>query len=668
MWAALQLRSAAPSLLVLGVTSVVFAHGGTYYGPGNNPSTGYPMGPASPTGPTTAGGPSGTGVPTGSGPSTGAPGAADPTSWGTWWGLHRASYLELRRALLRAPVATRDEDAFLGFSGATSNQARASQESIRGRVVPALLAALERERNPDVLSGALLALAKSTDANSDAEGRVAAALRAHLGQTNQEVGESAAIGLGILGAPSAATTLVALLRDDAAARKELGVASIPTRTRAFAGYGLGLLGLRHSNPDIKRFCAQALCTAYEGDVGRGADVRVAAILALGLLPVEPDQLGPPAELGASVPTASRSAEIDWLVRAFAEPRQDEAVRAQIPVSLARHAHGSAPANQDLVHRPLLELLGARTEASAALQQSAATALGLLGDNDEDPFDRRIAEVLRQSTHQGDRYARKLAYIALARVGSREGTVGGRDIGLKNARLFLADELHGDDGQSRPWAALALGVLEHARIRLGETASSETAASLRAALAKHDAPLEAGAYCIALGLCKDASAREAIQPYALRTVDDELQASACLALGMIGATESLAALREVARASRHRPIVLRDACIALGLLGDHELVPVLVGWLRDAPNVGQLSATATALGWVGDQRAIDPLCEMLGSEQVPDRARAFAAVALGLICEKDLLPWNAVYSRDLVWWLAPPTLFDPITGTGILDLL
>ncbi len=157
-------------------------------------------------------------------------------------------------------------------------------------------------------------------------------------------------------------------------------------------------------------------------------------------------------------------------------------------------------------------------------------------------------------------------------------------------------------------------------------------------------------------------------WATRTSDDDLQASACLALGLIGESASIEPLRRVVAASRNRPIVLRDACIALGLLGDHELVPTLAAWLREAPNLGQLSATATALGWIGDQRAIEPLCAIVESSQAPDRVRAFAAVALGLLGEKDQLPWNAVYARDAVWWLAPATFYDPLNGSGIVDLL
>jgi len=48
-------------------------------------------------------------------------------------------------------------------------------------------------------------------------------------------------------------------------------------------------------------------------------------------------------------------------------------------------------------------------------------------------------------------------------------------------------------------------------------------------------------------------------------------------------------------------------------------------------------------------------------------RAFGAVALGLICDKESEPWNAKLAADSGWWEAPPTLHDPGAGKGVLDI-
>lgn len=639
------------------------AHGGTYYGPGSPVPTGYPMGPGAPTGPVSTGSPSGATASTGTPTPTN-----DSTSWQTWWALNRAGYLELRATLQQAANATGGDDAFFGLGAAYARDARPTLTALRDRVRPVLLAALARERNPDVLTGVLLALAKLGDEKTDPDATIRTALRGYLGHSNQEVAETATVGLGILGDAGAAPWLAALVRDDEWARRELVGGAVAPRTRAFAAYALGLLGQRRTNPDLRRYCAQALCSSLENDKLGVQDLRVACVLGLGLLPVLPERLVGANAIAASIPAASRADEVAWLLARLADPEASDVVRSPVPVSLARLVHDAPAELANDVEARLLALLDKETRASAAMQQAAVTALGLLGDNDEDPMDRRIAETLRVSTRRAEGYARRLAYIGVARTGAREGASAGRDVGLHNARAFLIGELASENGAARPWAGLALGILEHARHRRGEDPSPETTRALRATLAQRDGPAEAGAYCLALGLCRDAAARESVQAIASRTSDDDLQASACLALGLIGDPASIAPLRQVVASSRHRPIVLRDACIALGLLGDHELVPTLVTWLRDAPNLGQLSATASALGWVGDQRAIEPLCEIVSSSQAPDRARAFAAVALGLIGEKDLLPWNAIYARDSTWWLAPSTLYDPLGGSGILDLL
>ncbi|HTE06535.1 MAG TPA: HEAT repeat domain-containing protein [Planctomycetota bacterium] len=80
--------------------------------------------------------------------------------------------------------------------------------------------------------------------------------------------------------------------------------------------------------------------------------------------------------------------------------------------------------------------------------------------------------------------------------------------------------------------------------------------------------------------------------------------------------------------------------ALGLMGDTEAVAVLVTALQDAETLGVSSAVARALGLIGDGTAIDPLHALaLAADKAPI-ARAFAAVALGRLCEMSALPWNA----------------------------
>jgi hypothetical protein len=39
-----------------------------------------------------------------------------------------------------------------------------------------------------------------------------------------------------------------------------------------------------------------------------------------------------------------------------------------------------------------------------------------------------------------------------------------------------------------------------------------------------------------------------------------------------------------------------------------------------------------------------------------------------VCDKELLPWNSKIAHGLNYRAAPATLFDPLGGKGILDIL
>ena len=98
---------------------------------------------------------------------------------------------------------------------------------------------------------ALIALARIDD-RRDAQGRsrFAALMRPFLADSKQEISETAALALGILGQDESAPLLAALLRNEPMAIEAVGSSEVSFRTRAFAAYGLTLLSRRNSNPDI----------------------------------------------------------------------------------------------------------------------------------------------------------------------------------------------------------------------------------------------------------------------------------------------------------------------------------------------------------------------------------------------------------------------------------
>ena len=171
---------------------ISIGHGGTYRGPGDTvppggggggggggPATPGPSGPSSPSGsgPSTPG-PAAPGAPSGGGGGAKAPTTAGPsdngpdlTNWQFWWGFNKDPYLNLRAKIHEGVTLTGSDEFFLGHGeqSEAKDSLRPSEQTIRQKIVPALKNALETERNNDILTGSMIALAKIGDAK-DLEG------------------------------------------------------------------------------------------------------------------------------------------------------------------------------------------------------------------------------------------------------------------------------------------------------------------------------------------------------------------------------------------------------------------------------------------------------------------------------------------------------------------
>jgi HEAT repeat protein len=98
------------------------------------------------------------------------------------------------------------------------------------------------------------------------------------------------------------------------------------------------------------------------------------------------------------------------------------------------------------------------------------------------------------------------------------------------------------------------------------------------------------------------------------------------------------------------------------MGDPEAVDVLIQTLQSSQTLGVSSAVAKALGLIGDSSAIDPLKQIATDKSMGDITRAFACVALGMVCEKTSLPWNARISADNNYRARVPAIDE------VLDIL
>ena len=288
-------------------------HGGTYRGPGDTvppgggggggapgapgsggPATPGPGGPGTP-GPATPGGPVGSGpaAPTTSGGGDSGP---DLTIWQYWWGFNREPYLNLKSHIHAGNVVTGSDDFFLGRGekAQSRDSLRPSESMIREKVVPALVKALQNEQSNDIISGCLVALAKIGDAKDESgQSKMAQHIMSRLTDGSQEIQETSAVALGILANEANIGLLTALLNNDGSTLRNMKVlfnGAVPDRTRAFAAYGLGLIGYKAS-PEGRQAVVDALIAMLEGEAKQMGqrDIPVACLTALGLtaLPIDP---------------------------------------------------------------------------------------------------------------------------------------------------------------------------------------------------------------------------------------------------------------------------------------------------------------------------------------------------------------------------------------------
>ena len=675
--------------------SSVFAHGGQYRGPGdtvppggggpggggpNSPGPGGPSSPG-PSGPSSPG-PGGPGSPGGGGsgpaaPTTGGGGGGDVdlTAWTFWWEFNKEPYLNLKSHIHEGQTETGTTGFFLGQGQKAQGKdsLRPTEEQIRQKVVPALLRALETESNNDIVTGCLVALAKIGDAKDEAgDSAFEGVIRKRLSDSVQEISETAAVSLGILANDKSIGLLQQLLEDAPEGRTAVGAQEVNYRTRAFAAYGLGLIGARTGDDANRQKIVNMLAKAIETDDTKTRDLKVACLVALGLVPVETIE-APVVEEGQPVDVgASREGLLSYVFEFLQNEDNHYLVRAHCPTALVRLLAGLPAEQYDAwkarIAEDLIERCSKRSKDQNEVQQSAVLALGLLGDVDKDEIDAKIRKALEAVPKDlSDQQSRNFSMIAMAKAGGRPGS--GDLEGITDASKFLLGQLAKGSQTVQPWAGIAIGVMGHAlsEAKVNHEAVVSMASALRSTLEEEKSTGRIGAYAIGLGILRDAEAATVLREKLKRISDDEARGYMSVALGLMNDRVAVSDIQAIVAESKYRPELLKQAAIALGLLGDKELVPKLIEMLTDAKSLATQAALSSALGFIGDQRSIDPLVQMLENKDLTPRARGFAAVALGIVADKEVLPWNTKIAVDLNYRASTQTLNDQ-EGTGILNIL
>ncbi|MEM7310644.1 MAG: HEAT repeat domain-containing protein [Planctomycetota bacterium] len=647
-----------------------------YPGPAGTPASGAPTGPATPgpggpvmphpPGPT-SGGPAPT-PPTGPVTPTPPPGsplwlpetgggavAPDPTHWGHWWLYNRDPFLDFAARFQRRDTVSADGGApTLG----------ADRKQVLEEIVPALRAVVEKGGHIGLQRESLFALAR-VQLPSTALPEYAAI---NLDVGAPEVKEAAALALALHGDPDVLGTLLDLALDTERGRELVNEEQrVSPRLRAMAAYGIGLVG-KDSRYERLPLVDALLSVLGDGEVT--AETQVACVLALGELPVpfcsEVDEVAHGMfEVGGR--HLCGGTLTNYLLATLDDDTLDPWLHAHTSAVLGKLTAGSPETFRSLAAETLLEVADAKSRRPAPVKNGAVIGLGLIADADDEDVDRRVRAGLHDAVAHGDPLSRRLATVALAEVGARDGAGAGEEETAEETAAWLARRLAKGKATMKPWAALSVAVFGHHRAQARASVPVSMAAALRDLHDKTRSDGDAAPYALALGLLGDVHAEDELLERFSRSDDSGYRAHAALSLGLLTTTRAKEALLAAFEEEEPTPDLAVAVAVGLRLLGHREVVPALVERAQEAEDPAARAAWVAGLGALLDGDAVTPLVEVLADEDESFPVRAAAARALGGLADPRTTLWNASYSNDVTYSALTWTLRDPFgEGLGVLD--
>lgn len=609
------------------VATPVFAHGGQYKGPadagsGSGQSGGTvapptnPGGAAAPgPGAAASGGASSGATRTGTGRvarggsgrrgATTSAGATEDTKgfeiWEFWWENNKDRFLNLKGRLSKTSNVSGSAGLLTGRGrkAASSSTRRPDQTMIDTDVIPSLIGLLSSSDDMNILDSAVLALGRTatvTLADSVAEAAIPL-----LSNKNLSVQSSTALALGVLRSPTAVQNLQEILQDSSAGRRMTGGGNIHWLVRAFSGLSLGLIG-DESGIDSLMSVVERL-----GDTEK--DIKICSIVGLGLVPAD----HPRAE-----------AVKDFLLGQLDNRRLDPLIKSFIPTSLGKLGLPSAV--------PALLATFTDRDTDNIVLQSAAIGLGQLAT----VGDTEVVEALTKFIEEGkDSQTRHFSLISLAQIGARDEDFETNKSFHDDMYSLFAKEMQGKGKQQghRSWAGIAAAIYSkpHTEIqpkvidRLVAAYDDESDPSFKSAFAVALGLLDAksagdmifadfnrnkeqdfrGYAGVALGFLQYDEAADALRglcqnkatsptlrlqaatglglmsdTQAVSTLIETLEGAQTLgvssavakALGLIGDSDSISPLKEIALKDGKNPITRAFACVALGLVGEKTDLP------------------------------------------------------------------------------------------------
>ncbi len=290
-----------------------------------------------------------------------------------------------------------------------------------------------------------------------------------------------------------------------------------------------------------------------------------------------------------------------LVQAAMDKYEEEEVRGYAPCSLGR-------LKAEMALPELLRLVK-QTDQERSARYGAAIAMGWLVKRDNEAV---IDMMGRKATRDKDPGVRTLLAIALGRIGG------------DRAASYLVGGLNGMDQRERGFYYLGMGI----------SRSEDAGDIMLRQFPKLKSNLDRAVCALALGLANHRKAAPLLLEE-LEKGNPVFVPHGMVALGLMNEKKAIPLVRE--QLEEKDPVVIREGALALALLQGHAAMPKLIELLKESKTTLVRGSIAFSLGYVGTDKALDPLLEIYRDKSRPGELRAIALAALGRIGDPERIP-------------------------------
>lgn len=605
----------------------------------------------------------------------------DPNDWQLWWAFNRDRFLQFS-GINTGDVYSGSDGFYLGkgHEQAKSRTGRADDELIDGLLSDSLKAGMLKGGSYDFCKSSLIAAAKVGGKNAS---NFAFSTKWYLANGDDDMKAAAAFVTGLIGSDKDYKLLreIALNTEEGCKaitkEGERATPRVPMSVRAFACYGMGMIGSRTSKDSVKRDVVKTLIELLENDASEANDARVAAMIAIGLVPLPVDEDVVACYCGTCVvpdPHTSLRPQVTYLLRYFTASEEfDPILRAHTATTLGRlvaaRPIGMTNRMKEGVAEVLVRALKKTSKQPENVRESAVLALGLIGDADNDNVDKWIRYMVRKSVSRGGDMEKRFALIALAEIGGHKGQGDEPFAALPEIRGAIGKVMKSGKRDEKPWAALAAGVLGFELRAKGQDLDPALDTIIANGIRAGRKVSDLGAFSVAAGLRGSVDAQAKLVKKLGATRDEGACGYAAMGLGLIGdRDEAVESLQELFAESTGKPLLQTRTGLALGLLGDVGVVDQILERLESAEEEAEIVAAVTALGYLGDRRAVEAVSKLVVDEEgkASDAVREAAMVALGFIGDRSPKPWRTALTLGANYRARTLSLTTG-EGDGVLDL-